>query len=112
VCNDEDRRDMAVDSMVSGGCLISGSKISRSLLFSNVKVNSYCEIENAVVLTNVEIHRGSRIRRAVIDSDCSIPSGSVIGYDHKKDAERFYVAPGGAVLVTPEMLGQEVHYVR
>jgi glucose-1-phosphate adenylyltransferase len=112
VFNDEDRRGMAVDSMVSGGCLISGSKINRSLLFSNVKVNSYCEIENTVALTNVEIHRGSRIRRAVIDSDCSIPSGSVIGYDHKKDAERFYVSPGGVVLVTPEMLGQEVHYVR
>jgi glucose-1-phosphate adenylyltransferase len=112
VFDDEDRRGTAVDSMVSGGCVISGSSVRHSLLFSNVKVNSYALLQHAVVLPDVKIRRHSRIRNAVIDKGCQIPEGTVIGEDPEKDAERFYVTPGGVVLVTPEMLGQELHHVR
>ncbi|MEE9422150.1 MAG: glucose-1-phosphate adenylyltransferase [Gammaproteobacteria bacterium] len=112
VFDDEDRRGMAVDSMVSGGCVISGAVVRHSLLFSNVKINSYATVIDAVVLPEVEIGRHSRIRKAVIDKGCQIPPNTVIGEDPEQDAERFYVSPGGVVLVTPEMLGQELHHVR
>lgn len=112
VFDDDDRRGMAVDSMVSGGCVISGSYVRKSLLFSNVRVNSYCRVEESVILPNVDIGRRCRITRAVIDKGCKIPEGTVIGEDPKADAERFYVSEGGIVLVTPEMLGQVIHYVR
>ena len=112
VFDDEDRRGTAVDSMVSGGCVISGSSVRHSLLFSNVKVNSYALLQHAVVLPDVKIRRHCRIRNAVIDKGCQIPEGTVIGEEPEKDAERFYVTPGGVVLVTPEMLGQELHHVR
>jgi glucose-1-phosphate adenylyltransferase len=112
VFDDDNRRGMAVDSMVSGGCLISGATVRHSLLFSNVKVNSYSVIEDAVVLPDVNIARRCRIRRAVIDRGCEIPSNTVIGEDAARDAERFHVTPEGIVLVTPEMLGQELHHVR
>jgi len=112
IFDDEDRRGMAVDSMVSGGCLISGAKVRHSLLFSNVKVNSYSVLQHAVVLPDVDIGRNCSIQNAVIDKGCQIPAEIVIGEDAKQDAERFHVTPGGVVLVTPEMLGQELHYVR
>ncbi len=112
IFDDEDRRGMAVDSMVSGGCLISGAKVRHSLLFSNVKVNSYSVLQHAVVLPDVTIGRHCRINNAVIDRGCRIPRETVIGEDPEKDAEKFHVTPGGVVLVTPAMLGQELHYVR
>ena len=65
-----------------------------------------------MVLPNVQIGRNCRITRAVIDKWCEIPDGMIIGEDPEKDAERFHVSPGGIVLVTPEMLGQEFHHVR
>jgi len=112
VFDDEERRGMAVDSMVSGGCVISGATVRHSLLFSNVNVNSYSVLQHAVVLPDVKISRNCHIQNAVIDKGCHIPEGSVIGEDLKADAERFHVTPGGVVLVTPEMLGQELHHVR
>lgn len=112
VFDDETRRGMAVDSMVSGGCLISGATVRHSLLFSNVKVRSHAVLQDAVVLPDVQIGRNCRIRKAVIDKGCRIPPDTVIGEDPVKDAERFSVTPGGVVLVTPEMLGQELHHVR
>ena len=112
IFDDEERRGMAVDSMVSGGCLISGSKVRHSLLFSNVKVGSYSVLQHAVVLPDVIIARHCRIQNAVIDKGCRIPPETVIGEDVDRDSERFHVTPGGVVLVTPEMLGQELHYVR
>jgi glucose-1-phosphate adenylyltransferase len=98
--------------MVSGGCVISGSYVRNSLLFSNVRVNSYSRLEDSVVLPDVNIGRKCRITRAVIDRGCEIPEGTVIGEDPVADAERFHVSEGGVVLVTPEMLGQVLHYVR
>jgi len=109
VFDDDDRRGMAVDSMVSGGCLISGAKIKNSLLFSNVKLNSYALLEETVVLPDVEIGRNAHIKKAVIDKGVFIPPNMVIGEDREKDAKRFYVSEGGVVLITPEMLGQKLH---
>jgi len=112
IFDDEERRGMAVDSMVSGGCLISGAKVRHSLLFSNVKVNSYSMLQHAVVLPDADIGRYCSIQNAVIDKGCRIPAETIIGEDPDQDAERFHVTPGGVVLVTPEMLGQELHFVR
>jgi glucose-1-phosphate adenylyltransferase len=112
VFDDKDRRGTAVDSMVSGGCVISGATVRHSLLFSNVKVNSYALLQHAVVLPDVRIGRHCRIQNAVIDKGCLVPPGTVIGEDLEQDAQRFHVTPGGVVLVTPEMLGQELHHVR
>ena len=112
VFDDEDRRGMAVDSMVSGGCIISGAQVRHSLLFSNVKINSFSTLEDAVILPQVEIGRHCHIKRAVIDRGCQIPEGMVIGVDPKEDAKRFHVTSGGITLVVPEMLGQQLHYVR
>ena len=111
IFDEDDRRGMAVDSMVSGGCLISGA-VRHSLLFSNVRVSSYTVLQDVVVLPNVRIGRHCRITKAVIDKNCELPDGMVIGEDPEADAERFHVSPNGVVLVTPEMLGQEIHHVR
>ena len=112
IFDDDNRRGMAVDSMVSGGCIISGSLVRHSLLFSNVRINSYCTVESSVILPDVNIGRNCRITKAVIDRGCEIPPGTVIGEDSEEDARRFHVSSGGVVLVTPEMLGQVLNYVR
>ena len=112
VFDDEDRRGMAVDSLVSGGCIISGATIRRSLLFSDVRVNSYTEIEDSVILPDVDIGRYVRLRKVVIDKRCNIPEGLEAGFDAEKDQKRFHVTERGVTLITAEMLGQEVHHVR
>ncbi len=112
VFDDEDRRGMAVDSMVSGGCIVSGARVRHSLLFSHVHVESYSKIEDSVILPHVKIGENCRIRRAVLDKGCHIPAGTSIGYDAVEDAKRYHVSPNGIVLVTPDMLGQELHRVR
>lgn len=112
VFDTEDRRGMAVDSMVSAGCIISGAKVRHSLLFSRVKVESYAQVEDSVILPEVTIGEGSRIRRAVIDKGCVIPPNTVIGENLEEDAKRFYVSSGKVVLVNTEMLGQRLHYLR
>jgi len=109
--DDEDRRGMAVDTMLSGGCLITGSTVRHSVLFSNVRIHSFSEVEDSVVLPDVEIRRGCRIKRCVIDKGSCIPEDTVIGEDPVEDARRFYVSENGIVLVTPEMLGQNLHAV-
>ncbi len=112
VFDDDGRRGMAVDSMLAGGCIVSGSYVRRSLLFHNVNVHSYCEIEDSIVFPEVNIGRGCVIKKAVIDKGCIIPPDTSIGIDPGEDAERFHVSEGGVVLVTPEMLGQRLHYAR
>lgn len=112
IFDDDERRGTAVDSMVSGGCVISGAQVKHSLLFSNVRINSFTNVQHAVILPGVDIARHCEIHRAVIDKGCQIPRGTKIGVDRAADADRFYVSSGGIVLVTPEMLGQELHYVR
>ena len=112
IFDSDERRGMAVDSMVSGGCIISGALVRRSLLFSNVTVSSYSTIESSVVLPDVTIGKKCKINHAIIDKGCTIPDGTIIGHDDEDDNERFYVSPKGVVLVTPDMLGQEFHHVR
>ena len=113
VFDDDDRRGMAVDSMVSGGCVISGATVRHSLLFSNVRVNSYAYMQDSVVLPDVDIGRRCVIRRAVIDRYCEIAEGTEIGVDPEADRRAgFHVTEGGVTLVTPEMLGQGVNFVR
>lgn len=109
VWEDQDRRGEAINSVVSGGCIISGSTLRRSLCFSNVRIHSYGLIEEAVLLPDVEIKRHCRLRKVIIDRGCVIPEGTVIGYDHEEDRRRgFRVSEKGVVLVTREMLGQPV----
>ncbi|MDT8452517.1 MAG: glucose-1-phosphate adenylyltransferase [Gammaproteobacteria bacterium] len=112
IFNDADRRGMAVDSMVSGGCIISGAEVRHSLLFSNVTVDSYTHIDSSVILPDVTIGKNCRIFHAIVDKGCIIPDGMIIGEDEEEDNKRFYVSPNGVVLVTPDMLGQAIHYVR
>lgn len=112
VFNNDDRRGQAVDSMVSGGCVISGANVDRSLLFSNVRVNSYTTITDSIVLPDVEVGRHCRITKAIIERGCVVPEGMIIGEDRAEDERRFHVSAGGVVLVTSEMLGQQLHYVR
>jgi glucose-1-phosphate adenylyltransferase len=98
---------MAVDSMVSGGCIISGSTVRHSLLFSEVRVNSYSLVENSVLLPGAELGRRSRIRNAVIDEGVYIPPDTEIGFDLERDARRFFVTDGGITLVVSDMLNEE-----
>lgn len=112
IFNDKDRRGLAVDSMVSGGCIISGSEVKHSLLFSNVRIGSYSHIEDSVILPEVKVGRQCKLKKVVIDKGCHIPDGTVVGEDPEEDAKRFHVSPGGVVLITPEMLGQNLHHVR
>ena len=112
VFDDENRRGMAVDSMVSGGDIISGALVRRSLLFSNVRVNSYSVVEDSVILPDVDIGRRAVLKKVVVDKRCRIPEGMVAGVNPAEDRRRFYVTENGVTLITPEMLGQRVHQVR
>ncbi|MDP3688159.1 MAG: glucose-1-phosphate adenylyltransferase, partial [Sulfurimicrobium sp.] len=91
---------------------ISGASVRRSLLFSNVNIHSYTEIEDSVILPNVDIGRYVTLKKVVLDKGCVIPEGMTIGVDPVEDAKRFYVTEKGVTLVTPEMLGHEIHHVR
>lgn len=107
VFDDDGRRGYAVDSMVSGGCIISGGTVRKSLLFSDVRVHSYTLIEESVLLPEVQVHRHAKVKRAIIDRACEIPRGMEIGIDPEKDkANGFRVTKKGITLVTREMLGQ------
>ena len=101
--NQDDRRGMAIESVVSGGCIVSGS-VFRSVLFSMVRVHSYASVNWAVLLPGVEVGRHARLNRVVVDRDCVIPDGMVIGEDAASDAQRFYRTDSGITLVTRDML--------
>jgi glucose-1-phosphate adenylyltransferase len=103
VHNEPGRRGMAVESLVSGGCIVSG-EVVRSLLFNTVRVHSHSVVSWSVLLPSVQIGRGARVTRAVIDRDCVIPDGMVIGEDAELDAKRFYRTESGITLVTRDML--------
>jgi glucose-1-phosphate adenylyltransferase len=106
VFDDDDRRGTASDSLVSGGCIISGATVQRSLLFSDVHIHSWATVEDCVILPNVDIGRRAMLKRCVVDKRCRIPEGMVVGLDADEDRRRFYVSPKGVTLITPEMLGQ------
>ena len=104
VLDDGGRRGMALNSMVSGGCIISGASVRESLLSTNVVVNEHSTVQRAVVLPDVEIGTRCEISNAIIDEDCVVPDGTVIGKDAEADRRRFQVSPSGVVLVTRRML--------
>lgn len=110
--DDEGRRGEAIDSLVSGGCIVSGARIKRSVISSGCRVHSYSHIKDSVLLPRVIINRSCRIQNAVIDKGCEIPEGTVIGEDLEADRERFFVDEAGIVLVTPDMLGQKIYLTR
>lgn len=103
VHNADDRRGLAIESMVSGGCIVSGA-VFRSVLFSQVRVHSYSSVNWSVVLPGVQVGRHARVSRAVVDRDCFIPDGMVIGEDAAADAARFFRTDSGITLVTRDML--------
>jgi glucose-1-phosphate adenylyltransferase len=104
VFDDEDRRGCAIDSMVSGGCIISGSRVTNSLLFSQVRVHDYSTVDRSVILPRVRIGERCVIRNAIIDEGAIVPDGMTIGLDPAQDRERFYVSENGVTLVTASML--------
>jgi len=93
-----------VNTIVSGGCIVSGSKVMESVLFSNVRIHSFCEVQQAVLLPDVEVGRGARLRKVVVDRGCVIPDGMVVGEDAGHDAARFERTESGIVLITRDML--------
>ena len=112
VFDDDKRRGVAIDSMVSGGCIVSGATVRRSLLFSSVHVHSYANIEDSVILSGADIGRNVVLKRAIVEKYCRLPEGLVAGVDPKADRKRFHVTERGVTLIVPEMLGQQVHYLR
>ena len=109
VFDEDGRRGMAVDSLVSSGCIVSGAAVRRSLLFSKVRVGDGSVVEDSLLLPNVVVGRNVVLRRAIIDKHCVLPDGMKIGVYPDEDRARFTVTDKGVTLVTPEMLGQNVH---
>lgn len=97
---------MTLNSLVSGGCIISGSVVVQSVLFPRVRVNSFCNIDSSVLLPDVHVGRSCRLRRCVIDRACVLPEGMVIGENAQEDARRFCRSEDGIVLVTRDMLAR------
>jgi glucose-1-phosphate adenylyltransferase len=112
VFDDDGRRGGAFDSLVSGGVIVSGSTVRRSVLFNGVHVADGGLIEDSVLLPNVRVGTGVRLRRAVVDKHCRLPDGLIAGFDPVADRARFQVTEKGVALITPEMLGQRPHHVR
>ncbi len=111
--DDEGRRGTAIDSLVAGGCIISGARIKRSVIGSGSRVHSFSLIKDSVLLPRVEVGRNCRIQNVIIDKGTIIPEGTIIGENSVEDAKRFYVEPeSGIILVTPEMMGQKLHTLR
>jgi glucose-1-phosphate adenylyltransferase len=100
----DNRRGMAVDSLVSGGCIVSGAVVRRSLLFSNVRVNSYCLVEDSVILPDCDIGRHARLKKCIVDQGSIVPPGLVVGEDPDLDARRFSRTPSGITLITQSSL--------
>ena len=112
VFNNEGRRGTATDSLVSGGCIISGANVNQSVLFSDVRVHSFSTIEDSVILPQVEIGRNVKLKRVVIDKGTVIPDGMEVGFDLELDRKRFHVSEKGITLVTAAMLGSPTHRIR
>jgi glucose-1-phosphate adenylyltransferase len=109
ILDDEGRRGQAIDSLIAGGCILSGARVKRSVLFFATTVENYSLIKDSVILPKVSIGKNCRISRTIIDKGCVIEDGTVIGEDPVEDARRFHVTSGGVVLVTPAMLGQNLY---
>jgi glucose-1-phosphate adenylyltransferase len=100
---EEKRRcGQALDSVISSGCIISGSRVVGSVLCPNVRVHSFCDIQQTILMPGVRVGRHARIRRAIIDRDVLVPRGALIGFDHEEDRRRYTVTEGGVVVVTAD----------
>jgi glucose-1-phosphate adenylyltransferase len=108
VHNDGHRVGVALDSLVAGGCIISGATVRRSLLFPDVRVESHSVVQDCVVLGGVQIGMNCILKKCIVDKNCTLPDGTCIGLDAHEDAKRFHVTPAGVTLVTRVMLGQEL----
>ena len=106
VFDDEPRRGVAADSLVASGCIVSGARVRRSLLSTNVRIDDGAWIEDSVLLPNVQVGEGAVLRRTVVDKYCRIPPRLAVGIDPAADRGRFHVTDTGVTLITPEMLGQ------
>jgi glucose-1-phosphate adenylyltransferase len=104
VLDEDGRRGIAVNSLVSGGVIISGATVRESLLFSGVRVEERSVVERSVILPDVRIGPNCQVRNAIIDAGCELAAGTRIGFDRAEDAKRFLVTEKGVVLVTPDML--------
>ncbi|MBK6592589.1 MAG: glucose-1-phosphate adenylyltransferase [Burkholderiales bacterium] len=112
VFDDDTRRGIAVNSLASGGCIISGATVRRSMLFSGVFVDSYTVVEDSIVLPSVHIGQNCLLKKCIIDRNCRIPDGTQIGVDPEKDRLRFRVTASGIVLVSRAMLDQDFSAMR
>ena len=90
---------VAIDSIVSAGCIVSGGRVLNSVLSPGVRVNSYCEVEYSILMPGAEIGRYSRIRRAIINTGVKVPESSVIGFDLEADRARGYTITQGGIVV-------------
>jgi glucose-1-phosphate adenylyltransferase len=108
VHDDDNRRGLALDSLIAGGCIVSGATIRRTMLFSDVRIHSHSLVEDSIVLSNVQIGMNCTLKKCIIDKNCVIPDHTQIGLDPVADAKRFHVTEAGVTLVTRVMLGQEV----
>ena len=104
--DDENRRGMALNTLVSSGCIVSGATVRRSVLFSNVRVGENSVLEDAVILPNVVVGRGVTLRRVVVHKHCILPDGFKAGVFPAEDRARFHVTERGVTMITPKMLGQ------
>jgi len=101
VFEEDGRRGSATQSIVSSGCIVSGSNVHRCILSPNVRVHSFCDVQDAIVMPNAVINRHARVRRAIVDRDVVVPRGALIGYNPEEDRRRHTVSEGGVVVVSP-----------
>nr|CRH05783.1 glucose-1-phosphate adenylyltransferase (ADP-glucose synthase) (ADP-glucose pyrophosphorylase) [Candidatus Magnetococcus massalia] len=104
VFDDDTRRGYAVDSLVSAGCIVSGSSVRRTLLFTDVRVNSYCTVEDSIILPHADIGRNCVLKRCIVGQGCKVPDGMVVGEDPELDATRFHITENGIALVTQKQI--------
>jgi len=93
------RVGLALDSLISGGCVVSGGRVQRSILSPNVRINSYSEVYDSILMEGVNVGRYAKIKKAIIDKDVNIPQGAVIGYDLEEDKKKFHLTESGIVVV-------------
>jgi len=103
----DDRRGEAIDSLISEGAIISGSRVRNSILSPDVFVHSYAEVTDSIIMSGVEIGRGAKVRRAIIDKYQMIAEGELIGYDSKQDREKYFVSSSGIVVIAKKELPGE-----
>lgn len=108
IFDDKGRRGEAIDSLISGGCILSGARVKRSVISYATYIESHSLVKDSVILPKVKIGKDCRITKAIIDKGCMIPDGTIIGEDIEEDRKNYHVSPEGIVLVTPQMLNQDL----